>query len=72
MSNNGPAPTKIAGMTRRTIAVVLIVLVITAALPLVLSNYQLELATEMLIFGDPTPGGGSSPSGNFNVGPCAR
>jgi branched-chain amino acid transport system permease protein len=38
-------------MTGRAIAVVLVIVVIAAALPLVLSNYQVGLATEMLIFG---------------------
>ena len=51
MTDAGPQPIKIAGMTSRAIVVVLIVLAIAAALPLVLSNYQIGLATEMLIFG---------------------
>jgi branched-chain amino acid transport system permease protein len=42
---------KFAGVTGRSLAVVLVVLVIAAALPFVLSNYQVGLATEMLIFG---------------------
>ena len=42
---------KIAGMTGRALIVVLIVLAVAAALPLVLSTYQIGLATEMLIFG---------------------
>jgi branched-chain amino acid transport system permease protein len=42
---------KIAGMSGRATAVVLVVLAIAAALPFVLSNYQVGLATEMLIFG---------------------
>ena len=51
MTDAGSQPIKIAGMTGRTIIVVLLVLAIAAALPLVLSNYQIGLATEMLIFG---------------------
>ena len=51
MTDAGPQPVKIAGMTSRAIVVVLIVLAIAAALPLVLSNYQIGLATEILIFG---------------------
>ncbi len=51
MSNAGSAPMNVAGMTGRTLIAVLIVLAITSALPLILSNYQIELATEMLIFG---------------------
>ena len=50
MTTTGPQA-KIAGMTGRAIAVVLVVLGIAAALPLVLSNYQIGLATEVLIFG---------------------
>jgi branched-chain amino acid transport system permease protein len=42
---------KIAGMSGRAIAVVLVVMAIAAALPFVLSNYQVGLATEILIFG---------------------
>ena len=38
-------------MTGRALVVVLIVLAIATALPLVLSTYQIGLATEMLIFG---------------------
>ena len=38
-------------MTGGAVAVVLAVLAVAAALPLVLSNYQIGLATEMLIFG---------------------
>ena len=38
-------------MTGRSILVVLAVLALAAALPLALSNYQVGLATEMLIFG---------------------
>jgi branched-chain amino acid transport system permease protein len=50
MTPTEPQP-MIAGMTGRAIAVVLVVLMIAAALPFVLSNYQTGLATEMLIFG---------------------
>jgi branched-chain amino acid transport system permease protein len=51
MMDAGREPIRIAGMTGRAIVTVLVVLVIAAALPLVLSNYQIGLATEMLIFG---------------------
>ena len=51
MTDVRPAQTKIAGMTGRAIIVVLIVLAVATALPLILSNYQVGLATEMLIFG---------------------
>jgi branched-chain amino acid transport system permease protein len=44
-------PVRIAGMTGGAVAVVLAVLAVAAALPLVLTNYQIGLATEMLIFG---------------------
>ena len=44
-------PAKIAGMTGRAVVVALVILAIAAALPLALSNYQIGLATEMLIFG---------------------
>jgi len=40
-----------AGMTNRAMAVALIVLAAAAALPFVLSSYQVGLATEILIFG---------------------
>jgi branched-chain amino acid transport system permease protein len=51
MTDTGSTPMKIAGMTCRAVAVVLAILAIAAALPLVLSNYQVGLTTEMLIFG---------------------
>ncbi|MGA9954577.1 MAG: ABC transporter permease, partial [Bradyrhizobium sp.] len=51
MTQAGSQPLKIAGITGRALVVVLIVLAIAAALPLVLSTYQIGLATEMLIFG---------------------
>jgi branched-chain amino acid transport system permease protein len=51
MTQAGLQPLKIAGITGRALVVVLIVLAIAAALPLVLSTYQIGLATEMLIFG---------------------
>jgi branched-chain amino acid transport system permease protein len=51
MTEAGSTPMKIAGMTGRAAVVVLAILAIAAALPLVLSNYQVGLATEMLIFG---------------------
>jgi branched-chain amino acid transport system permease protein len=51
MTDVGSAEMKIAGMTGRAIGVVLVVLAVAAALPFVLSNYQVGLATEMLIFG---------------------
>jgi len=51
MTQATPQPTKIAGMTSRAVIVVLAILGVATALPLVLSNYQVGLATEMLIFG---------------------
>jgi branched-chain amino acid transport system permease protein len=42
---------KFAGLTGQAMAVVIIVLTMAAALPYVLSNYQIGLATEILIFG---------------------
>jgi branched-chain amino acid transport system permease protein len=51
MTQAGSQPMKIAGMTGRALIVVLIVLAVAVALPLVLSTYQIGLATEMLIFG---------------------
>jgi branched-chain amino acid transport system permease protein len=51
MTEAGSQPIRIAGMTGRALVVVLIVLAIATALPLVLSTYQIGLATEMLIFG---------------------
>ncbi|MBC7585788.1 MAG: hypothetical protein H7316_18760, partial [Tardiphaga sp.] len=41
----------LAGMTGRSIAIAAAVVVVAALLPLVLSNYQVGLATEVLIFG---------------------
>jgi branched-chain amino acid transport system permease protein len=46
-----PQPNRIAGMTARSAGAVLAVLAVAALLPLVLSNYQVGLATEILIFG---------------------
>jgi branched-chain amino acid transport system permease protein len=46
-----PQPIRIAGLTGRSLLVVAAVLVLAAALPFALSNYQVGLATEMLIFG---------------------
>jgi branched-chain amino acid transport system permease protein len=40
-----------AGMTGRAVMVAAIVIAVAAALPLVLTNYQVGLATEILIFG---------------------
>ena len=51
MTQATPRPKTFAGMTGRAVAVALIVIAIAAALPLVLTNYQVGLATEMLIFG---------------------
>ncbi|MBV9701207.1 MAG: branched-chain amino acid ABC transporter permease [Methylobacteriaceae bacterium] len=51
MTDAGPQPVNVAGMTSRAIVVVLIVLAIVGVLPLVLSNYEIGLATEVLIFG---------------------
>jgi branched-chain amino acid transport system permease protein len=44
-------PGTFAGMTGRAVMVALIVVAVAAALPLVLTNYQVGLATEILIFG---------------------
>jgi branched-chain amino acid transport system permease protein len=44
-------PKTFAGMTGRAVAVALIVIAVAAALPMVLTNYQVGLATEILIFG---------------------
>jgi len=51
MTEAGSEPMKIAGMSGRAVVLVLVVLAVAAALPLVLSNYEVGLATEMLIFG---------------------
>jgi branched-chain amino acid transport system permease protein len=51
MTEAGSKPIRIGGMTGRAVGAVIIVLGLAAALPLVLSNYQTGLATEMLIFG---------------------
>jgi branched-chain amino acid transport system permease protein len=44
-------PQTFAGMTGRAVMVAVIVIAVAAALPLVLTNYQVGLATEILIFG---------------------
>jgi branched-chain amino acid transport system permease protein len=46
-----PQPIRVAGLTGRSLVVVLAVLAGAAVLPFALSNYQVGLATEMLIFG---------------------
>jgi branched-chain amino acid transport system permease protein len=51
MTQAGPQPIRIAGMTGRSVIVAVAVLAVAAALPLVLSNYQVGLASEILIFG---------------------
>jgi branched-chain amino acid transport system permease protein len=51
MTETGSQPMKIAGMSGRAVVVVLVVLAVAAAVPLILSQYQVGLATEMLIFG---------------------
>jgi len=51
MRQASPQPIRIAGMTGRSVIAAIAVLAVVAALPLVLSNYQVGLATEMLIFG---------------------
>jgi branched-chain amino acid transport system permease protein len=51
MTEAAASPIRIAGMTGRAVIVVIVVLAIAAALPVVLSSYQVGLATEMLIFG---------------------
>jgi branched-chain amino acid transport system permease protein len=51
MTQGTPQQRKIAGMTGNSVIVVMAVLAVAAALPLLLSNYQVGLATEILIFG---------------------
>jgi branched-chain amino acid transport system permease protein len=46
-----PNPSRLAGMTGRAAIVACLVVVVAACLPLLLSNYQVGLATEVLIFG---------------------
>ncbi len=46
-----PQPIRIAGLTGRSLLIVIAVLALAAVLPFALSNYQVGLATEMLIFG---------------------
>jgi branched-chain amino acid transport system permease protein len=51
MTQGTPQQRKIAGMTGNSVIVVIAVLAVAAALPLLLSNYEVGLATEILIFG---------------------
>jgi branched-chain amino acid transport system permease protein len=44
-------PARVAGMARGTAPIAAVIVAVAAALPLVLSNYQVGLATEVLIFG---------------------
>ena len=44
-------PKTFVGMSGRAVTVALVVIAVAAALPLVLTNYQVGLATEILIFG---------------------
>ncbi len=44
-------PRTIAGMTGRAAIIAVVVVAVAAALPLLLTNYEVGLATEMLIFG---------------------
>jgi branched-chain amino acid transport system permease protein len=46
-----PAPKTFAGVTGRAALVATLIVIAAAALPLMLSNYQVGLATEVLIFG---------------------
>ena len=46
-----PRDLGVAGMTGRAALIAAIIVVAAAALPLLLSNYQVGLATEVLIFG---------------------
>jgi branched-chain amino acid transport system permease protein len=46
-----PAPTRFAGLTARAALVAALVVGMAAGLPWVMSNYQIGLATEVLIFG---------------------
>ena len=48
---SAPSDLRVAGMTGRAALIAAIIVVAAAALPLVLSNYQVGLATEVLIFG---------------------
>jgi branched-chain amino acid transport system permease protein len=51
MTQATPQPFRIAGMTGRSVIASVAVLAVAAALPLLLSNYQVGLASEILIFG---------------------
>jgi branched-chain amino acid transport system permease protein len=51
MSQGAPKPINIAGLTPRAVVFVLALLAVATALPFALSNYQVGLATEILIFG---------------------
>jgi branched-chain amino acid transport system permease protein len=51
MSQGAPKPINIAGLTPRAVVLVLALLAVATALPFALSNYQVGLATEILIFG---------------------
>jgi branched-chain amino acid transport system permease protein len=51
MTQATPQPRRFAGMTGRAVVVALVVVAAAAALPLVLTSYQVGLATEILIFG---------------------
>ena len=46
-----PNPSRLAGMTGRAVLTAAVVVIAAAGLPLVLSNYQVGLATEVMIFG---------------------
>jgi branched-chain amino acid transport system permease protein len=46
-----PPPSRLAGVTGRMATIAILVMIAAAGLPLVLSNYQVGLATEVLIFG---------------------
>lgn len=46
-----PNPSRLAGMTGRAALIAALVVIAAAGVPLVLSNYQVGLATEVMIFG---------------------
>jgi branched-chain amino acid transport system permease protein len=51
MTQPAPKTSRLAGMTGRAALIAAAVVIVAACLPLVLSNYQVGLATEVLIFG---------------------
>jgi branched-chain amino acid transport system permease protein len=51
MTQAAPQPRTFAGMTERAAIIAVALVAVAAALPLLLTNYEVGLATEMLIFG---------------------